>query len=657
MMLPLSRPRWSLKHALAQIAMAGILASTAFSQAGTWTPLVHQAPGGANLMMLLSDGSVMVSANDGMSIGIGWYRLTPDIHGSYINGTWTSLAAAHFSRLYYPSQVLRDGRVFVAGGEYGSGGPQAEVYDPLTNIWTVVTPPSSLWNTGTDNFYDCNSELTPDGRVLIMAVFPHVPGIPLLYDASTNTWANAGHLFRGTWQDEASWVKLADDSILTIDPWGTFSERYIPATNSWVDDGIVPVPMYDPYGFELGAALLLPNGHSFWLGSTGHTALYAPTGTTSPGVWTAGPNIPGNHGTPDAPAAMMMNGRILCSVSPIPTSADHFPSPTSFYEYDPVSNSFASVPAPTGPTEPGACYGTQLLDLPDGTVLFSHFSTQLHVYTPTGQPLTAGKPAIANITPNADGSFHLTGTGLTGISEGASYGDDFQNNTNYPLVRLTDTSNNVRYARTYAWSTTSVMTGSTPVTSEFRVPPTLPSGSYALQVIANGIASDPATFNWTPPFSASCFGDASLAFCPCFNIGSPGRGCENSGLTGGALLSGYGIPSLAADSVQLTSAGELPTSLSIVIQGTSVLNPVPFGDGLRCAGGSLKRLYALNATAGSVNVPPVGALSVSAQSNALGDTILNGEMRIYQVYYRDPNLVFCAFGFNVSNAVTINWGP
>jgi hypothetical protein len=32
-------------------------------------------------------------------------------------------------------------------------------------------------------------------------------------------------------------------------------------------------------------------------------------------------------------------------------------------------------------------------------------------------------------------------------------------------------------------------------------------------------------------------------------------------------------------------------------------------------------------------------------------------MRIYQVYYRDPNLVFCAFGFNVSNAVTINWGP
>jgi len=657
MTFSLSLSRLCTKRALQTLAITGSLAAPAWSQTGSWTPLAHPAPAGVNLMLLLTDGSVMASNNDGSSIGSGWFKLTPDIHGSYVNGTWSVLASAHDSRLYYPSQVLRDGRVFVAGGEYGSGGPHAEVYNPLTNVWTNVTPPASLWNQGADNFYDCNSELLPDGRLLVMPVFAHTPGVPLIYDPAANTWANAGQLFRGTWQDEASWVKLQDDSILTIDPWGTFSERYIPATNGWVDDGIVPVPMYDPFGSELGAALLLPNGQSFWLGATGHTVLYTPTGTTSPGVWSASADIPGNHGTPDAPAAMMMNGKILCSVSPVPTSGNHFPSPTTFYEYDYLTNAFTSVQAPTGATENGACYGTQMLDLPDGTVLFSHFSTQLHVYTPAGQPLAAGKPTIANITPNADGSFHLTGTGLTGISEGVCYGDDFQMNTNYPIVRLTDASNNVRYARSYNWSTTSVMTGAAVVTTEFRVSDSLPSGSYSLQVIANGIASDPTIFNWAPPFAPACFGDASIAFCPCFNIGNPGRGCQNSALTGGSLLTGFGIPSLSADTVGLTVSGELPTSLSIAIQGGTLISPAPFGDGLRCVNGNLKRLYSLNASGGGLSVPPVGGPSISAQSNALGDTIVNGQTRYYQVYYRDPNLVFCSFGFNVSNAIAIPWGP
>jgi len=56
----------------------------------------------------------------------------------------------------------------------------------------------------------------------------------LAYNNETDRFRYAGHLFRGSYQDEASWVKLPDDSILTIDPFGTLSERYIPASNSWV---------------------------------------------------------------------------------------------------------------------------------------------------------------------------------------------------------------------------------------------------------------------------------------------------------------------------------------------------------------------------------------------------------------------------------------
>src|SRR5690349_13322052 len=228
-----ARPKANLRLALAIAAGAPAILSPA-ARAQTWTRLTHDAPGTINLMLLLPDGTVMAAKNYDIANTTPsniWYRLTPDANGSYANGTWSTLAPMQRTRLYYPSQVLRDGRVFVAGGEYGTGGPYAEVYNPLTNTWSDITPPAALWSTANNNFYDCNSEILPDGSVLTMPVVPHASGIGLVYNPATNSWANAGHLFRGTYQDEASWVKLPDNSILTIDPFGTFSERYIPATN------------------------------------------------------------------------------------------------------------------------------------------------------------------------------------------------------------------------------------------------------------------------------------------------------------------------------------------------------------------------------------------------------------------------------------------
>ena len=139
-----------------------------------------------------------------------------------------------------------------------------------------------------------------------------------------------------------------------------------------------------------------------------------------------------------------------------------------------------------------------MLDLPDGTVLFATQSNaQLHVYRPDGTPLAAGKPSISTITPNVDGSYHLTGTLLNGISEGAAYGDDWQMNSNYPIVRLTDAAGNVYYARTYNWSSTSVMTGTNLASTEFRLPANLVAGTYSLVVDANGNSSSPVSV-YTP---------------------------------------------------------------------------------------------------------------------------------------------------------------
>ena len=127
------------------------------------------------------------------------------------------------------------------------------------------------------------------------------------------------------------------------------------------------------------------------------------------------------------------------------------------------------------------------------------------------------------------------------------------------------------------------------------------------------------------------------------------------------MLTVVGVASLALDTVQFTSSGEKPQALSIVLQGTTSVAAVNFGDGLRCASGALKRLYVVNAVGGVVSAPQSGDPSVSARSAELGDPISLGMTRVYQAYYRDPDPTFCATPpgstFNASNAIATAWGP
>jgi hypothetical protein len=156
---------------------------------------------------------------------------------------------------------------------------------------------------------------------------------------------------------------------------------------------------------------------------------------------------------------------------------------------------------------------------------------------------------------------------------------------------------------------------------------------------------------------AFCFGDAGAAVCPCANNGNVGHGCDNSAATGGAALSASGT--IVPDTLKLTQTGELASSLSIFLQGDTSIAPTFFGDGLRCAGGTLKRLFVKNAASGVAIAPGPGDPSVSAQSAALGDPIAPGTTRYYQVYYRDPDLTFCpppaGNSFNVGNGMQVKW--
>jgi len=166
-----------------------------------------------------------------------------------------------------------------------------------------------------------------------------------------------------------------------------------------------------------------------------------------------------------------------------------------------------------------------------------------------------------------------------------------------------------------------------------------------------------------PPMVSFCRpGQSGTIDCPCSNPPLiAGRGCDNSQGTGGASLIASGTAALAADSLHLTSAGERTSAQSVVLQGTVALTPgFAFGMGVRCVGGSLRRLYVETASGGSIGVPNSSEPSVSARSAALGDAIQAGEHRFYQVYYRDPFVLGgCASTstFNATNAVDVPWSP
>ena len=169
----------------------------------------------------------------------------------------------------------------------------------------------------------------------------------------------------------------------------------------------------------------------------------------------------------------------------------------------------------------------------------------------------------------------------------------------------------------------------------------------------------------SPTFESACVpSGGGVPGCPCANPPSGrDRGCDNSAGTGGAVLSAEGGTFLSSDSLEFRVAGVPPNALSLLLQGTDPLSGgVFYGQGVRCVGGSIRRLYAKSAESSSVLVPDfaAGDAPISARSSALGDQIRSGEQRWYQVIYRDPVVLGgcpTTSTFNATQAGVVTWLP
>ena len=458
---------------LAVIFISVFVSIPAFGQ--SWTP-VNNVPGiSAYNPTLLTDGSVMIQDGDNSV----WWKLTPDNNGNYANGTWTQLSAPdNYGPLYYASAVLPDGRVFTMGGEYNMGqGPlwqnQGFIYDPMSDTWTQISAPA-----GWDQIGDMGCVTLPNGKVMICNPLSNQAA---LFDPVTNTITSPYGSGKADGNDEEGLTLLPNGTILTVDTTPNNSEIFNPATGLWTSAGQTPATLVGG-GEEIGPQVLRPDGTVICFGGGGHNCVY----DTKTGTWSVAPDFPNGLDCADAPACLLPNGKVLVMAAP-----GLFGSGVQFFEWDGTNLN----PAPTtdnAPFEPS--FVGNMLMLPSGQVLLTDQSNTILLYTPTGSADPSWAPTITNYpSVVASGfSFQIFGTQFNGLSTCSAYGDDEENFTNYPMIRITNkATGHVFYCREFNPSTMAICTGSQTVNTNFTVPDNIELGASTIQVVTNGIASAP----------------------------------------------------------------------------------------------------------------------------------------------------------------------
>jgi hypothetical protein len=519
-------------------------ASSAFSiksvdpngRPGSWQPLTHQpqipeiidshgndyGPGGAGGPLLMTDGTVLVQDWGVYGEDVRIFKLTPDIWGSYVNGTWSELAPKPYNAANGAQAVLADGRVLIEGGE-DSGYPYyftltntGAMYDPVSNLWASVNPPPFFEDLyppravfAPNPIGDAPSVVLADGTFMMQDKMSRQGA---LLDLKTMTWTQTGTSTKDGLNDEEGLNLLPNGEVLTIDCYTDFyfglapeyptnptgSEIYNPRTGNWASAGSTIHTLTDPVLNEMGPAVLLPSGKVFAVGSNGDSSIY----DSNTRMWSLGPSLPISpqgyqYTVQDGPGVLLPDGNVLIAASGGPETSDngdYSTPPVAFFEYDSDAN--VLHPEPTIPNAANdESYTISLLPLPNGQVMSVDLTTDVEIYTPAN---TAHNPQWAPVNESVPfrlapgGTYKLEGSQLNGLSQGCNFGDELQCATNYPLVRMTNLeTKHVFYSRTHDHSSMGVSKGNRSST-HFDVPLAQEKGLNLLVVVANGIASAPA---------------------------------------------------------------------------------------------------------------------------------------------------------------------
>ena len=378
-------------------------------------------------------------------------------------------------------------------------------FDPTTLTWTHVSSHAK-----DDRFAEEGLTLLPDGNVLTvnMVDVNKAQRYISFSDTAKNRWDDAGG-DAGTTAGHRRYEQRKEPLIY--------------------DNG---KEVYHPTG-EIGPGMLRPDGTEFWSGaarthknpSTDPNACvnYKPIAPTAvyhiaTNSWTAGPDLPshgalGGEGAGDTFSSLLPNGNVLVQTNPPGITDD--PVGRANARYASIRNATghllsaeAEMQQPTCPVkQTWKLYefdGTNLIPEPAGTMCNNQPSLLLlptgevmlnlnFVYKSSGTFMNGWRPTITQFTQSLDdgGNYQIFGTQFNGLSQANTYGDEFQINGNFPMVRITNNATgDVRYAHTYNW-TSSVATGPATVSTWFHVPTDAETGDSTLEVVADGIPSMP----------------------------------------------------------------------------------------------------------------------------------------------------------------------
>jgi hypothetical protein len=156
------------------------------------------------------------------------------------------------------------------------------------------------------------------------------------------------------------------------------------------------------------------------------------------------------------------------------------------------------------------------------------------------------------------------------------------------------------------------------------------------------------------PITSICQGRFDL--CPCNNGSTSGGGCASSVNPSGGMLIASGNATVADDTFVLHASGLPATTTCLFFQGTAALNGssgVAFGDGLRCAGGTVIRLSTKTCINGAASYPAMLEPAISVK----GELSAASGIRIYQAWYRNAADFCTPSTFNLTNGLRVVWTP
>jgi hypothetical protein len=335
---------------------------------------------------------------------------------------------------------------------------------------------------------------------------------------------------KATVNDEEGWVRLPTGQLLNVQACVgqgavncTGTEVFDPATQTWSTAGTTPVTLVDA-NKELGPGVSIGYNMVVWFGATNAIALFTGRAASNPpNTWIAQtPFVPAAQSMADAPASLLPSGNILVQTGP-----GFNTTPSSFFEF----NSSTLSPQNTGPV--GATATVNQPQCPAGaganTTNIASFQGRM-VLLPTGQVLwdagegvncTSIYTSNNNVDPNpvmrplphinfvnnfpstsaitlTRGSLNntLTGNMFRGVSQGASYGDDAQSATDFPIVMITNNATQHRcFGRTHDWAIHAaaqfdIPPDNTPQPGWALVEHNCETGPSTLQVIVNSKVSN-----------------------------------------------------------------------------------------------------------------------------------------------------------------------